>query len=58
MVLNLMTAAGEADVTAEELLAMLLPAPSEDMRAYPISTRGNSVKNDDEAILAPLDLGR
>jgi putative SOS response-associated peptidase YedK len=42
---------GEADVVPEELQAMLKPFPAERMRAYKISSRVNSVKNDDEAVL-------
>jgi putative SOS response-associated peptidase YedK len=45
---------GEADVVQDELAAMLKPFPAERMRAYKISSRVNSVKNDDESILEPL----
>ncbi|MGA0031990.1 MAG: SOS response-associated peptidase [Burkholderiales bacterium] len=40
-----------ADVAA--LHAMLLPYPAEEMRAYPVSTRVNSVKNDGPDLIAP-----
>jgi putative SOS response-associated peptidase YedK len=45
---------GEADVTPEELRDMLKPFSAQRMRAYPISSRVNSVRNDDEAIVAPV----
>jgi putative SOS response-associated peptidase YedK len=45
---------GEADVTGEELTAMMKPFPAERMRAHPISTPVNSVRFYDEAILAPM----
>jgi putative SOS response-associated peptidase YedK len=44
---------GEADVTQEELRGMFKPFPAERMRAYPISSRVNNVRNDDEEILRP-----
>ena len=44
---------GEADVVPEELQAMLKPFTTERSRTYKISSRFNSVKNDDESILAP-----
>jgi putative SOS response-associated peptidase YedK len=36
------------------LLALLRPYPADRMRAYPVSTRVNSVRNDEAAILEPL----
>lgn len=45
---------GEADVVPEELQAMLKPFPAERMRAYKVSSRVNSVKNDDESVLEPV----
>lgn len=45
---------GEEPVEKAELQALLRPFPAERMRAYPISTRVNSVRNDDVALLEPL----
>ena len=42
---------GEEPVSADELRALLKPYPAQRMRAYPIGTRVNSVKNDDETLL-------
>jgi putative SOS response-associated peptidase YedK len=42
---------GEKLADAEDLSAACAPIPAEDMRAYPISTRVNSPRNDDPAIL-------
>ncbi len=42
---------GEEPATADELQALLTPYPAERMRAYPVTTRVNSVKNDDPALL-------
>jgi putative SOS response-associated peptidase YedK len=42
---------GEKPADAEALQAACRPFPAEAMRAYPISTRVNSPKNDDAAIL-------
>jgi putative SOS response-associated peptidase YedK len=39
---------------AEALQAMLKPYPPEKMRAYPVSTRVNSPKNDDPELLSPV----
>jgi putative SOS response-associated peptidase YedK len=39
---------------AEALKALLRPCASEEMRAYPISTRVNGVKNDDESLIQEL----
>lgn len=39
---------------AEALKRLLKPCPSEEMRAYPISTRVNAVKNDDETLIREL----
>ena len=36
------------------LQAMLKPYPPEEMRAYPVSTRVNSPKNDDPELLSPV----
>ena len=46
---------GEQSAHGDELLALLKPYPAERMRAYPISTRVNSVKNDDAAVLEPVE---
>jgi putative SOS response-associated peptidase YedK len=42
---------GETPAEPEVLLAACAPIAAETMRAYPISTRVNSPKNDDVAIL-------
>jgi putative SOS response-associated peptidase YedK len=44
---------GEAPADAASLKALLRPYPAEHMRAYPISPRVGSVKNDDPSLLAP-----
>jgi putative SOS response-associated peptidase YedK len=45
---------GEEPAAREELQALLRPFPEERLRAYPISPRVNSVKNDDPALLDPV----
>ncbi|MGO8918245.1 MAG: SOS response-associated peptidase [Stellaceae bacterium] len=45
---------GEEPVEKAELQALLKPFPAERMRAYPVSTRVNSVKNDDAGLLEPM----
>jgi putative SOS response-associated peptidase YedK len=45
---------GESDSTPDELRALLRPYPADRMRTYRITSRVNSVKNDDEAVLAAL----
>jgi putative SOS response-associated peptidase YedK len=45
---------GEAPADAAALQALLQPFPAERMRLYPVSTRVNSVKNDDASLLEPL----
>lgn len=45
---------GETTAEPGELLALLKPFPAGRMRAYPVSTRVNSVRNDDESLLEPL----
>jgi putative SOS response-associated peptidase YedK len=42
---------GEKPADADALSAACTPIPAEDMRAYPISTRVNSPRNDDVGIL-------
>jgi putative SOS response-associated peptidase YedK len=37
--------------SADELLAVLRPFPAERMRAYPVSTKVNSVKNDEAGLI-------
>jgi putative SOS response-associated peptidase YedK len=44
---------GEEPLRADELQALLKPLPAERMRAYPISTKVNSVKNDEPSLLEP-----
>lgn len=45
---------GETDAAPDELRVLLKPYPADRMRTYRITSRVNSVKNDDEAVLAPL----
>ena len=45
---------GESAAAPDELRALLKPYPADRMRTYRITSRVNSVKNDDEAVLAPL----
>jgi putative SOS response-associated peptidase YedK len=45
---------GEETTNQDELRDMLKPYPSARMLIYPISTRVNSVKNDDAALIEPL----
>ena len=45
---------GEAPATPDELRQLLKPYPAERMRLYPVSTRVNSVKNDDASLAEPL----
>jgi putative SOS response-associated peptidase YedK len=45
---------GEEAARKEELQALLRPFPAEQMRAYPISTRVNTPKNDDAELLEPV----
>lgn len=45
---------GEAEASEEELLSLLQPFPPVRMRAYPIASRVNSVKNDDPGLIEPL----
>jgi putative SOS response-associated peptidase YedK len=44
---------GEEPLRADELQALLKPLPAERMRAYPISTKVNSVKNDEPSLIEP-----
>jgi putative SOS response-associated peptidase YedK len=44
------------DTTDSDPADLLRPYPSSAMRAYPISTRVNSPKNDDPQIIEPLPL--
>jgi putative SOS response-associated peptidase YedK len=45
---------GEEPADEAALRGLLKPFPTERMRAYPISTRVNSVKNDDAALIEPV----
>jgi hypothetical protein len=47
--------AGEEPARADGLQALLKPYPAERMRAFPVSTKVNSVKNDDPALAKPLE---
>jgi putative SOS response-associated peptidase YedK len=42
---------GEEPASADELQALLRPYPAERMRAYPVSAKVNSVKNDEPSLL-------
>jgi putative SOS response-associated peptidase YedK len=51
----------DPEATREDLLALLKPFPAERMRVYPVSTKVNSVANDDPGLLAevaPADAAR
>jgi putative SOS response-associated peptidase YedK len=45
---------GEEPTRKDDLQLLLNPFPAERMRAYPISTRVNSVKNDDAGLIEPM----
>jgi putative SOS response-associated peptidase YedK len=45
---------GEEPALTDELLALLTPFAAARMRAYSISTRVNSVKNDDPSLIEPM----
>jgi putative SOS response-associated peptidase YedK len=45
---------GEEAATQDELLSLLRPFPAERMRVFPISSRVNSVRNDDAGLIDPL----
>jgi putative SOS response-associated peptidase YedK len=45
---------GETAAGADELQALLKPFPAERMRVYSISSRVNSFKNDDAALIEPM----
>jgi putative SOS response-associated peptidase YedK len=45
---------GEEPASPEELLSLLKPFPPDRMRAYPVSPRVNSVKNDDPGLIDPV----
>lgn len=45
---------GEETSTSEELQRLLVPYPAERMRAYSISSRVNSVRNDDAGLIEPV----
>lgn len=40
--------------SASEALALIPPAPDDFLEAFPVSTRVNSVRNDDESLIEPL----
>lgn len=48
---------GETLTSANEEQALLNPHPAERMRAYPISTKVNSVKNDEPSLIEPTTAG-
>ncbi|HKQ24029.1 MAG TPA: SOS response-associated peptidase [Burkholderiales bacterium] len=43
------------DLADESVFDLLVPYPAEEMVAYPVSTRVNTPKNDDPALIEPLD---
>jgi putative SOS response-associated peptidase YedK len=45
---------GEETADRDGLQSLLKPHPAERTRAYPISTRVNSVKNDDAGLIEPM----
>jgi putative SOS response-associated peptidase YedK len=45
---------GEEPASADELQAVLKPYPAERMRVYSVSSRVNSVKNDDPGLIEPM----
>jgi putative SOS response-associated peptidase YedK len=45
---------GEEEAGKDELQSLLKPCPAERIRAYSISTRVNSVKNDDAGLIEPM----
>jgi putative SOS response-associated peptidase YedK len=45
---------GEEPADETALRGLLKPIPADRMTAYPISTRINSVKNDDAALIEPV----
>jgi len=45
---------GETAASARELQALLKPYPARHMRAYAVSTKVNSVRNDDPSLLEPV----
>jgi putative SOS response-associated peptidase YedK len=45
---------GENQASADELQALLKPFPAEHTRAYPVSAKANSVKNDEPSLLDPM----
>jgi putative SOS response-associated peptidase YedK len=47
---------GEAQASADELLALLQPYPADLMRAHPVGQRVGSVKNNEPSLLDPLSL--
>ena len=47
------TGLGEKQAGADELQALLKPFPAEHMRAYPVSAKVNSVKNDEPSLIEP-----
>jgi putative SOS response-associated peptidase YedK len=45
---------GEEPATVPDLKAMLVPYPSEDMIAWPVSPRVGNVKNNDPSLIEPV----
>lgn len=46
---------GETEAASAELLGLLVPHPAEAMRVYPIGPRVGNVRNDDPALLEPIE---
>jgi putative SOS response-associated peptidase YedK len=46
---------GEAPASADELQGLFRPFAAERMRAYPIGSRVGNVKNDDAALIEPIN---
>ena len=46
---------GEGGISAADAQALLRPFPADAMRAYPVSTRVNSPRNDDARCFAPRE---
>jgi len=47
---------GEEPADPAQLKALLAPYPSEDITAWPVSTRVGSVKNNDPSLIEPIAL--
>ena len=43
------------ETNSSRLKSLLLPSPSDRMKAYPISSRMNSPRNDERTLITPLN---